>query len=99
MESNERRYRPLNYTAHVAPSSSTTNAENRQFATSPPAPDLANPYYRRRTADNFPGSAPVHSDPTVARSTLTASVSTNDMSKDNPSYTVEQQLMCIITNC
>ena len=92
MSSNERRYRPTNYAGYVLPFDATTRNENRQLRDSPPSPDRYNPYYRRRTADNFPVPEPVHITPTIARSSLTASASINDPSMDGKNNLLPIQL-------
>ena len=94
MSRNERRYRPINYAAYVQPSDSTTDSENRQLRYFPPPPDGYNPYCRRRTADNFPVPEPVHTAPTVARSGLIVSASTNGLSKDSKNHFLPFNYLC-----
>jgi hypothetical protein len=81
MSSRERQYRPINYAASVPPLKSTTDSEKRQIRRLPSSPDGNNPYYRRRTADNFPQPKPAHVAPAITRSKLPVSASTNDLSK------------------
>lgn len=94
MSSNERRYRPTKYTDYILPFDATTRSENRQIRGFPPSPDRNNPYYRRRTADNFLVPEPVHIAPTVARSSLTASASINDLSMDSKNNLLPLNYIC-----
>src|SRR4051794_14196041 len=78
-----RQYRSYPYASKLPQSTSMSSIDHQ---TTPTATSNRIPvsYNRRRTDTNFPSPAPLHSAPTVARSGITASVSTNDISQPTP---------------
>jgi hypothetical protein len=90
-----RQYRPYTYVSSNLPkSTSMTSIDQRSsYVTSTPSRNISTlpkpalaPYNRRRTDTSFPRPPPLHGAPTVAKSGLTASVSSNDISQSSPRH-------------